>query len=107
MAVPAPPIPFLLRLADGRAWGGAEFPGGFVCVYHPDQPTQCTVAVSLDALLADLPPGHQARGAAVEQYSEASVQCWHTEADSPCDWDACRQPDRLAAGDRGTDPARR
>lgn len=35
------------------------------------------------------------------------VQCWHYEPDSPCDWDICRQPERLAAGDRGTDPARR
>ncbi|MFJ4515245.1 hypothetical protein [Streptomyces sp. NPDC088816] len=33
------------------------------------------------------------------------VQCWHTEYGSPCDWDVCRQPERLAAGDRGTDPA--
>jgi hypothetical protein len=32
------------------------------------------------------------------------VQCWHTEPSSPCDWDVCRQPDRLAAGDRGVDP---
>lgn len=31
--------------------------------------------------------------------------CWHTEPGSPCDWDRCRQPDRLAAGDPGTDPA--
>lgn len=69
MAVPAPAIPFLLRLADGRTWGGVEFPGGFVCVYHPDQPTLCTVAVNLDALLNDLPPEHQARGATVEQYA--------------------------------------
>lgn len=35
------------------------------------------------------------------------VQCWHTEPDSPCDWDVCRQPERLAAGDCGTDPARK
>lgn len=35
------------------------------------------------------------------------VQCWHTEPDTPCDWDVCRQPERLAAGDRGTDPARK
>ena len=34
------------------------------------------------------------------------VQCWHTEPDSPCDWNVCRQPERLAAGDPGTDPAR-
>jgi hypothetical protein len=33
------------------------------------------------------------------------VQCWHTEPDTPCDWDVCRQPERLAAGDCGTDPA--
>jgi hypothetical protein len=32
------------------------------------------------------------------------VQCWHTEADTPCDWDVCKQPERLAAGDYGTDP---
>lgn len=31
--------------------------------------------------------------------------CWHTEAGTPCDADGCRQPERLAAGDRGTDPA--
>lgn len=34
------------------------------------------------------------------------VQCWHTEPDTPCDWNVCRQPERFAAGDRGTDPAR-
>lgn len=28
----------------------------------------------------------------------ASVQCWHTEADSPCDWDVCRQPERDDVG---------
>jgi hypothetical protein len=33
------------------------------------------------------------------------VQCWHTEPDTPCDWNVCRQPERLAAGDYGTDPA--
>lgn len=33
------------------------------------------------------------------------VGCWHAEPDSPCDWDVCRQPERFAAGDRGTDPA--
>jgi hypothetical protein len=33
------------------------------------------------------------------------VQCWHTEPNTPCDWNVCRQPERLAAGDRGTDPA--
>jgi len=33
------------------------------------------------------------------------VQCWHTEPGSPCDWDVCRQPERLIVGDYGTDPA--
>lgn len=33
------------------------------------------------------------------------VQCWHIEAGSGCDWDRCAQPDRLAAGDAGQDPA--
>lgn len=33
------------------------------------------------------------------------VQCWHTEPGSPCDWDICRQPERLVVGDCGTDPA--
>ena len=32
------------------------------------------------------------------------VQCWHTEPGTPCDWDVCNQPERLAAGDYGTDP---
>jgi len=32
------------------------------------------------------------------------VQCWHTEPDTPCDWDVCKQPERLAVGDYGTDP---
>ncbi|MEU2924194.1 hypothetical protein ABZ636_03905 [Streptomyces sp. NPDC007251] len=33
------------------------------------------------------------------------VQCWHTEPTTPCDWDICRQPERLVVGDCGTDPA--
>jgi hypothetical protein len=40
-----------------------------------------------------------------EQDGDAPVQCWHTEPGTPCDRDVCRQPERLAAGDRGTDPA--
>ncbi|MFF9285407.1 hypothetical protein [Streptomyces griseosporeus] len=68
MAVPAPAIPFLLRLADGRIWGAAEFPGGFVCVYHPDEYTLCTIATSVDALVNDRAPGDPLRGAVVEQY---------------------------------------
>lgn len=33
------------------------------------------------------------------------VQCWHIEPDTICDWNICRQPERLARGDYGTDPA--
>ncbi|WP_157876678.1 hypothetical protein [Streptomyces graminilatus] len=36
---------------------------------------------------------------------EQQVQCWHIEPGTPCDWNICRQPERLAAGDRGIDPA--
>lgn len=36
---------------------------------------------------------------------DPAVQCWHTEPDTPCDWNICRQPERLAAGDYGIDPA--
>jgi hypothetical protein len=36
---------------------------------------------------------------------DSDAQCWHTEPDTPCDWNTCRQPERLAAGDHGTDPA--
>lgn len=68
MAIPAAPTPFLLRLADGRAWAGAEYgPGGFICVHHPDEPNICTIAISLDGLLADQTPDDPLYGAQVEQ----------------------------------------
>lgn len=69
MAVPARPRPFLVRLADGRVWAAAEFgPGGFVCVHHPDELNVCTIAISLDGLLADRKPGDLLHGASVEEY---------------------------------------
>ncbi|MGP4048770.1 hypothetical protein [Streptomyces sp. 2A115] len=69
MAVPAPAHPFLLRLADGRAWAGVEFtPGGFVCVHHPDEANVCTIATSVEALLAERRPGDPMHGAGVEDY---------------------------------------
>jgi hypothetical protein len=37
---------------------------------------------------------------------DEQVQCWHIEPGTPCDWDVCNQPERLARGDYGTDPAR-
>jgi hypothetical protein len=42
--------------------------------------------------------------AATQATDDPPVQCWHTEAGTPCDWDVCKQPERLAAGDYGTDP---
>lgn len=69
VAVPAPARPFLLRLADGRAWAGVEFtPGGFVCVHHPGEVNVCSIAVSIDGLLADRQPGDPLHGAQVEDY---------------------------------------
>lgn len=69
MAVPAPAHPFFLLLADGRACGAVGFPDGFVCVYHPDEPNICTIATSIDALLADTKPGHPLHGATAEEYA--------------------------------------
>lgn len=68
MTVPTPVVPFLVRLADGRTLAGAEFtPGGFVCVHTPDAPAGiCTIATSVDALLADRPPAHSLHGATIE-----------------------------------------
>ncbi|MGW7085028.1 hypothetical protein ACWGH2_16270 [Streptomyces sp. NPDC054871] len=67
MAVPTPARPFLLRLADGRTWNGAEFPDGFVCVHHPDEINVCTIAISIEGLLADPAPGDPMYGAQVER----------------------------------------
>jgi hypothetical protein len=40
-----------------------------------------------------------------EDEDDEQVQCWHIEPHTPCDWNICRQPERLARGDYGTDPA--
>lgn len=67
MAIPVPPTPFLLRLADGRAWAGAEYgPGGFVCVHHPGETNICTIAVTLTDLL-DVPEDNPLHGATVQE----------------------------------------
>lgn len=42
-----------------------------------------------------------------EAVGEPLLLCWHTEPGSPCDWDVCRQPERLAAGDPGSVPGTR
>ncbi|MFJ8054927.1 hypothetical protein [Streptomyces sp. NPDC096142] len=36
--------------------------------------------------------------------ADPPVQCWHTEAGTPCNSDKCNQPERLAAGDYGDVP---
>jgi len=79
----------------------------------------------LDALRADLEQARRTAAALENDLAEArddldqlrrdladpdddpGVQCWHTEPGTPCDWNRCRQPERLAAGDPGTDPAAR
>lgn len=38
--------------------------------------------------------------------AEDNVQCWHIEPTTTCDWNICRQPERLVAGDYGRDPSR-
>lgn len=43
---------------------------------------------------------------ALDGPADPLVQCWHYEPGSPCDWNVCRQPERRASGDYGTDPAR-
>ena len=63
----AHPKPFRVRLADGRAWQGAEFADGFVCIHHPDEANICTIAISIDGLLNDQPVGHPLRDAHVER----------------------------------------
>lgn len=38
----------------------------------------------------------------VDMNNQASApQCWHLEPGTPCDWDVCRQAERLAVGDVG------
>ena len=66
MSTPEPARPFLLRLPDGRVWSGAEFPGGFVCVHHPDEHNVCTIAVSVNGLLEGGSPNDPVRDATVE-----------------------------------------
>ncbi|MGW6743772.1 hypothetical protein ACWGDX_24140 [Streptomyces sp. NPDC055025] len=59
--------PFRLHLTDGRVWHGTEFPGGHVCLNHPDEYNAFTVALTLDALLEDRSPEDPLRGARVER----------------------------------------
>jgi hypothetical protein len=77
------------------------------CRYCPDPlcPEDCPECGSPIHDLDAVPAPHQR--ASHPEEDDPPVQCWHTEPDTPCDWDVCRQPERLAAGDRGTDPARK
>lgn len=51
------------------------------------------------------PPNYTGDLMADDDADDEPVQCWHTEPGTPCDWNVCRQPERLATGDHGTDPA--
>lgn len=66
MAELVPTRPFLVHLADGRTWAGAQFTDGFVCVHHPDQPNICTIAVNVDGLLTDRTPEDPLHDARIE-----------------------------------------
>lgn len=59
--------PLTLRLRDGRAWQGVEFADGFVYIHHPGEPNLCTIALSIDALLADRHAQDPMHGASVER----------------------------------------
>lgn len=68
-----------------------------------------TRVVWSDALLVatDPPDGTDGRsddGPATGDDEPVGPRCDHTEPDTPCDWDHCTQPDRLARGDRGGTP---
>ncbi|GAA3494008.1 hypothetical protein ACWEV9_35645 [Streptomyces albogriseolus] len=68
MTLPAAASLFLLRLADGRVWEAVEFSDGFVCVYHPDEFTLCTIATSVEALLSGRRPNDPLHGAMIIPY---------------------------------------
>lgn len=92
--------PELLAAAALTGWPlvyDEKIPPGYVhCRPTPGAPTPLGAAEILDYFRRLTP-----------EPDDPPVQCWHTEPDTPCDWDVCRRPERLAAGDRGTDPARK
>lgn len=89
-------------LDAARSWGWPlvyddKIPPGYVhCRPTPGAPAPLSAAEILDYFRRLTP-----------EDDDPPVECWHTEPDTPCDWDVCRQPERLAAGDRGIDPARK
>lgn len=62
---------FDVHLNDGRVWQGAQFTNGFVCVHHPDEINICTIALSTDDLLKDLPEGHPLHQAEIRWHEGA------------------------------------
>jgi hypothetical protein len=72
-----------------------------IASHQPQVTTEPPVTVRLDNRDARFTPTQPVQ----DHY--LPVQCWHTEAGTPCDSDVCRQPDRLADGDTGTDPTTR
>ena len=79
-------------------------PDGRVARFEEDEPS--AIDIELDDFLRRTGL-RLAPDAVVSSKDDQPVQCWHAEPDTPCDWDVCRQPERLAAGDRGVDPALR
>ncbi len=99
-------------VADGRELLGMRvgidpgIPPGVVVVAHtePDLSPEASEALGdlvdvAEQQLAEEPADED------EEDDDPPAACWHTEPGTPCDWDICRQPERLAAGDRGTGPA--
>lgn len=102
-------LPEVLALLNASEAGRTPS-GGCTTVVTLDMPYVPEGAETIDPTFQRTPDGvrvqsivWQFTGPDVED--NPPVQCWHTEADSPCDWDICRQPERLVVGDCGTDPA--
>lgn len=68
-------------------------PGYVHCRSTPGAPVPLSSAEMLDYFRRLMP-----------EQDDPPVQCWHTEPDSPCDWDVCRQPERLAGTTRRWEP---
>jgi hypothetical protein len=86
-----------------RCWGTDDGCDGWLSLDHYSQQS---AQRARDRHVAE---EHQAEATEPVQQTDADpddppVQCWHTEPDTPCDWDVCKQPERLAVGDYGTDP---
>lgn len=75
------PRPFLVHLADGTVWQGAQFHTGFVCVVgdRPGEvhPYAYHLAVDMEHLLADFEALHGARIEWADSTEEAADAVGH------------------------------